>query len=233
MVAACLACKLHMPARHTLTEYMLYIPCIVYLLNLHTLCVVPSATAASSTKPTGATRASRRTSSSSAVHLTPQSQQLTPQSTPITPLLSNTEGLQPSQALAKRHKTAASVGKPSGSSHSNEGQERQALKGSVQEGNRQLPGVGHTEDTAARTADGKQAQSEASVMEGNGQDLVAKAQEDDLASAGKEDGFAITCTCVVLALVAGRQGRQPSPESQQQVLWCMSWTNQQLCRSMM
>lgn len=159
-------------------------PCDDYKLNLHSLCVVPSATAASSKKPTGATRTSRRTSSSSAVQLTPQSQQLTPQSTPIMPLPSNTEGVQPSQELSKRQKTAASVGKPSGSSHGNEGQEKQTLKGSVQEGDRQLPGVRHTEDTAARTAEGHQKESQVSVAEDHGQSLVPKAQEDESASAG-------------------------------------------------
>jgi len=178
--------------------------CCICILNLYRLCVVPSVTAASSTKPTGATRTSRRTSSSSAVQLTPQLQQLTPQSTPIMPLPSNTEGLQPSQELSKRQKTAASVGKPSGSSHGNEGQERQTLKGSVQEGDRQLPGVRHTEDTAARTAEGHQKESQVSVAEDHGQSLVPKAQEDESASAGMEDGFAVTCTCVVLVLWTAR-----------------------------
>ncbi|DBA80065.1 TPA: hypothetical protein ACH3X2_007554 [Trebouxia sp. C0005] len=143
-------------------------------------------TAASSSKPNGATRTSRRTSSSSAVQLTPQSQQLTPQPTPITPLLSHTEELQPSQDLSKRHKTAASVRKPSGSSHSSEGQDRQILKGSIQEGNRQLPGGSHTEGTAARTADGNQNESDASVVEGNGHNLMTKAQEVHSASAGAQ-----------------------------------------------
>lgn len=167
---------------------------MIHIINAKFVNAVPSATAASSTKPTGAIRTSRRTSSSSAVQLTPQSQQLTPQSTPIMPLPSLTEGLQPSQELSKRQKTAGSVGKPSGSSHGNEGQERQTLKGSVQEGNRQLPGVSHTDDTAARSADGNQKESEASVVECNGQDVIAKAQEDVSVSAGKEDGFAVTCT---------------------------------------
>ncbi len=88
------------------------------------------------------------------------------------------------------------------------------------------------EDIAARNADGNQKESEASVEESNGQGLIAKTQEDDSASAGMEDGFAVTCTCVVLALVAGCQSRQPSPQSQQKMLWCMSWTNDQFCQSM-
>ncbi|KAL0025980.1 hypothetical protein WJX77_010392 [Trebouxia sp. C0004] len=144
------------------------------------------ATAAIPTKPTGATRASRRTTSSPAVQPAPQSQQLAPQSTPSTPLLSRSEGLQPSQTLTKRQRTAASVGKPSGSSHSNEGQGRQTLRGSVQEGDRQHPEAGHMEDTGARTADANRAQFEAFVIEGNGQGLTAKSQEDDLASAGAQ-----------------------------------------------
>ena len=198
-------------------------------MNLYSLCVVPSVTAASSTKPTGATRASRRTSSSSAVQPTFQSQQLTLQSTPAPPLLSCTEGVQPSHSPSKRQKTAASVDKPCGSSHSNEAQERQTLKGSVQEGNRQLPGVRHTEDAAATTA-GNQNKSEASVLEGNGQNHTAKAQEGDLASAGMEDGFAVTCTCLVHARMTACQGCQPSFKSQQQVQCCMSCTNHQFCR---
>lgn len=110
------------------------------------------------------------------------------------------------------------MGKPSGSSHRREGQEGQTLNGSVQESNTQLPGVRHTEDTAARTADGNQKESDASVVEGNGQDLVAKAQEDESASAGMEDGFAVTCTCIVLELMAGHQKRQPSLKTQQKLL---------------
>ena len=204
--------------RHTLTDHTVYMPRVVYILSLYSLCVVSSATAASSTKPSGATRTSRRTSSSSAVQLTPQSQPLTPQSTPFTPLPSNTEGLQPLQELAERQRIAASVGKPSGSSHRSEGQEGQTLKGSVQEGDTQLPGVRHTEDTAARTADGNQKESDASVVEGNGQDLVAKAQEDESASAGMEDGFAVTCTCIVLELMAGHQKRQPTLKAQHNLL---------------
>ena len=85
------------------------------------------------------------------------------------------------------------MGRPSGSSHSSEGQERQPSKGSVQEGNRQLPGVSHTDDTAARNADGDQKESEVSVVKGNGQDLIATAQEDDSASAGIKTGFAVAC----------------------------------------
>ena len=93
------------------------------------------------------------------------------------------------------------------------------MKGSIQEGNRQLPGGSHTEGTAARTADGNQNESDASVVEGNGHNLMTKAQEVHSASAGMQDGFAVTCTCVVLARVAGGQDHQPSaPQSQQQVL---------------
>ncbi len=138
------------------------------------------------------------------------------------PLPSSTEGMQPSQALSKRQKTAASVGKPSGSSHSSEGRERQTLKGSVQEGDRQLPGVSHTGETTAQIADANQKKSQVSVVEGHGQGVTANAQEDESASAGMEDGFAVTCTCFVFALVNGRQHRLPSRKSQQKMLSCMS-----------